>query len=162
MIAHGCRLLVALVGLLPHASLGFTWESYAPATIHQVILLHGDERERSTDGTRLINTADEKYRLTVTYLGSQRPVPPARRKLISDWVQAVALDPQVATWFRHEIQVLEGKDAYWLPVQEAVLPHMTKELSSGDQIDVYVMFIGHTAEDWMFLVNEFDNRNTQS
>jgi hypothetical protein len=129
----------------------FAWDQYAPATLQEVIALH----KGLADNKRLINTVEEKYRITVTYLGERRPIAPATRALIGDWVKTVGQDERLVSWFKQEIHVLEGEQTYWLPIQEVLWPHMGKELLAGNTVELYVLWIGYTGSDWVFLVNEF-------
>lgn len=138
--------------LAPQPGSGFPWENYAPGTIAQIVSVHEDARDGNA---LLINTTDEKYRVTVTYVGDKRPIQQPTRRLITEWVKAVGLDNALISWFKHEIHVLEGTKAYWLPVQEVLLPDLAKELSSGDAVELYIMWIGYTGTDWVFLINEF-------
>ncbi|MFQ5759603.1 MAG: hypothetical protein ACE5HM_01370 [Acidiferrobacterales bacterium] len=142
---------------VPPLSGAFSWENYAPATIARIISIHEDVQ--GSDAL-LVNTTDEKYRVTVTYLGEKRPIEEAARKHIFDGVKTVGLDSQLISWFKHEIHLSEGAHSYWLPIQEVLLPHLAKELSSGDAVDLYIMWIGYTGTGWVFLINEFQKART--
>lgn len=147
----------SLALLLAQESGAFSWESYAPATIAQIIAIH---EHVQGGGALLVNTPDEKYRVTVAYLGEKRPIEPTARKHISDWVETVGLGSELVSWFKHEIHVSEDTQSYWLPIQEALLAHFAKEISSGERVELYIMWIGHTGAGWVFLINEFQKGST--
>ncbi len=134
------------------AALASGWESYEPVTLAQVIAVHAD-----VGGVdRVINTAEEKYRVQVTHLGGRRPLPESTRTLIVDWARAVGVESQLISAFKQEIEVAEAGKSYWLPVQDVLLPHMGRELAAGDSVRLYVMWIGYVETRWVFLVNEFE------
>lgn len=154
-----CRPTAAIVlWAWPLAALAaFAWESYAPATLAQIAAIHGEVR----DVDRVINTAEEKYRVRVIYLGERRPLPEPTRALIADWVQATGADDRVPAWFKHEIRVAEEDRPHWLPIQEVLLPHIEQELAAGNAVDLYLMWIGYVERRWVFLVNEFQKPNAR-
>ena len=69
------------------------------------------------------------------------------------------LDPRVVELFDEEFLFIEDAAEFWLPVQSVLVPHMSYELSEGDKVTLYVVFIGGRNDgagpDWIFLVNEF-------
>lgn len=53
-----------------------------------------------------------------------------------------------------------GSQEYRLPVQKVLMRAFEKEVEPGDEVELFVVFIGGRAPDWIFLVNEFDVRRS--
>jgi hypothetical protein len=91
--------------------------------------------------------------------------PLSREKLafIVDWATSVSAQmsrEQVAALFRSEGLFREDSTEYWLPVQSQLIPYMKEELRVGDEVTLYLVWIGalksSSAElDRVFLVNNF-------
>lgn len=63
--------------------------------------------------------------------------------------------PGVPLAFRRELKVVEAGIEYWVPVQEVLVPSMKVELGAGQEVELFMIYIGQVAGRHLFLVNEF-------
>ncbi len=103
----------------------------------------------------MIAAGSFKYRVRVTYTGQQRDIRVSVRQLISNWVKSLDLNPKLLDLFKQEILVREAGSQYWLPIQEQLLPHVAREVRTGDLVDLYIMRVGSAKTESVFIVNEF-------
>jgi len=76
------------------------------------------------------------------------------------WAKAIKLGPEVPGAFKREIHVREADSEYWLHIQEVLSPDLQKEGSRACAADLYVMWLGSAKGDWVFIVNEFQFKNS--
>ena len=66
----------------------------------------------------------------------------------------------MARRFRREYLFQEGQTLLWLPVQDTVASYFPRELHTGQEIALYVLWLGayYAGDDitWAFVVTEFD------
>ncbi|MFQ5960013.1 MAG: hypothetical protein ACE5K9_02780 [Candidatus Methylomirabilales bacterium] len=132
----------------------FNFKRYRPYSLGQAIADHSHGERADW----VIEAGSFKYRVRVTYTGEQREIKASVKDLISKWVKSLGLNPKLLTLFKHEILVREGSGQYWLPIQEQLLPHVARELRVGGPVDLYVMHVGSTKTELVFIVNEFQAR----
>ena len=65
----------------------------------------------------------------------------------------------IADAFKREVKVREGGVDYWLPVQEVLVPAMTSELRQGEEIELFVIYVGQVDGRHLFLVNAFEHKD---
>jgi hypothetical protein len=62
--------------------------------------------------------------------------------------------------FDTEFLFTENLVEYWLPVQSPLIQHLQEVLRKGDDVTLYVAWVGAIKEssrlDWVFFVNEFE------
>jgi hypothetical protein len=97
----------------------------------------------------------------VQYTGQFRPIPEKRATLISYWIKAT--DPEqaeeVVAMFDTEALFIADTIEYWFPVQRQLIPYLEAELQEGDNVTVFLLWIGALVDqgefDRVFLMNEF-------
>jgi hypothetical protein len=102
-------------------------------------------------------------RVQVIYTGEFRDIDPIKQFLIESW--GAALSPEtgerVKGAFLQEVLVIESDVEHWIPVQELLVPFMEKELKSGDEAMIFVLWVGASMPDAetppvpVFILNEF-------
>ena len=116
------------------------------------------------DGTTAVLTRDSfPSRVKVKYTGRSRPISPQRKELIWDWLGTIfgreKRDEYVKMWDT-EFLFTENLVEYWLPVQSPLVQALQKELEKGDDVTLYLAWVGARKEsdkvDWVFFVNEFE------
>jgi hypothetical protein len=144
-------LAVAFVSVVALAGQTPDWSDYKPATVaaawSRATVIEG------TDYT--IETKNIKYAVEAVYTGEHREVGSPRRKLIGGWVKALGHPKQFAEAFEHEIEIRNGKDTVWLPLQNALVEPFAQEARSGSQLRLYIMYVGAVGADRVFVVNRF-------
>lgn len=144
---------------------GFPWNDFERRTLSQLVKTNNDEdaedaKRLPVDQNRMVmrgNILSSVVR--VTFTGQCRPVSAERKKFLELWAGTYSSTPDYAAYFETECLFKEVTDDYWLPVQKQVAGYFSKELQTGDTIDIYLirpggLRLGKTA-DWVFLVEEF-------
>lgn len=129
----------------------FNFKRYRPYSLAQAIADHSHGERADW----VIEAGTFKYRVRVTYTGQHRAIKASVKDLISKWVKSLGRHPKLLTLFKHEILVREDGTEYWLPIQEQLLPHVARELRKGGSVDLYIMHVGSTKTELVFIVNEF-------
>lgn len=130
------------------------WSEYTPSTLERII----EDHHVLTDGGDtdfVLDPGSDRHRVRVRYTGKQRTIPEGRRAFLKAWARSVQGSHTVEELFDREILVEEGSRVYWLPVQNALLPAIGREVDPDDYVELFVVFVGGRAPDWIFLVNEF-------
>ena len=155
-------LLFAAFPVQPRAQeQGFPWHLYELRTLREVVEENAAHATKYKDQGQLIFTKGRPYRARVTFTGESRPLPAERKELIELWVGTYGIDERYLKLFENEFLFKEGSDEHWLPVQTPVSKYFDKELRKGDEVEVYVQFVGGKREKgsdktvWIFLMNEF-------
>ena len=141
--------ILAVFALAASTAAAADWSRYTPQPIDD--LLRGMPRP-----TGLAITPEIPIRSRVRYSGEFRPLADDSRRLISAWTKSMNV-PAAADAFRQEIRIQEPGGDYWVPVQESLVPAMRSELKSGDQIEVFLIFVGHVDGRPLLLVNAFNH-----
>jgi len=144
--------VAAVLALSIPGLLAFDYEAYKPSRLADV----RKEQAATQIGDWNIVGADFRYRMTVAFSGELRKIDPGSQKLIGMWVKSVGTDPKVADMFAQEVRVVEAGTSYWLPIQKVLVEPLRSEAKTGQQLNLFVTWIGSTKTDFVFLVNEFD------
>lgn len=136
------------------------WDDYRTSSISAITAKHKSHFNNSNipkDAPVLnIHPAGDPFRTSVIYLGKTRPIKVSRREFIGIWEKSAGIKTvKLNGMFNNEIQVREGDTTYWLPIQNVLIPHLTKEVKTNGQVTLFVRFIGTNQGDWVFLINEF-------
>jgi len=102
----------------------------------------------------LVITKDIPIRSKVTYSGEFRDLSEDSRRLIAAWAESMNV-PGAPQAFRRELKVTEAGVEYWVSVQEVLVSFMHAELGTGDEIELFLVYIGQVEGRHIFLVNEF-------
>lgn len=148
------------------------WEKYQPRTLDQILKNHAakvlddpDILMNFPDGSTAVLARDSfTSRVKVTYTGQSRSISPRRKELIRDWL-TTTYGPKVRDEYVKlldtEFLFTETLIEYWLPVQNPLIQALQEELKKGDEVTLYVAWIGARKEsgkvDWVFVVNSFTN-----
>jgi hypothetical protein len=147
-----------------------SWKDYQPRTLDQIIKDHAakvldnpDILMTFPDGSAAVLTRDSfPSRVNVTSTGRSRSISPKRKELIKDWLTTnygLNRRDEYVKLFDTEFLFTETFVEYWLPVQSSLIQPLQEELKKGDEVTLYVAWVGASKEsgkvDWVFLVNEF-------
>lgn len=150
------RLLLLLAVLFASAAMAEDFErsAYVSATLAQAAAeLHaeiGSERP-----SYWLDPAHHKYTAVVVYTGRSRPLDPGIGKMIGAWVMAMRHPDSYREMFKTEVEVREGKELYWVPIQESLLPPWRDEVSGGAHVEINVLMIGALERTPIFTVAGF-------
>ncbi|HEV7906118.1 MAG TPA: hypothetical protein VGO96_19915 [Pyrinomonadaceae bacterium] len=154
--------LSLLLGCCSHSfAQGFPWADFKPRTLKEIVALDAREIKQSEKRNSIILHADMLLSVVrVKYTGKSRPVSKTKKELLANWAQTFTGNgEQYAAMYEEDLLFTEDGVEYWLPVQKKVIPHFTKELKEGDEVDLYLVRAGGVCVkkvcDWFFLVEEF-------
>jgi hypothetical protein len=165
-----CSLALAVMTISISAQDQDSWKHYLPRTLDQIIKNHAakvlddpDIEMSFPDKSTAVLTRDSfPSKVKVTYTGRSRTISPKRKELIKDWLTTIypdRRDEYLKVWDT-EFLFTETLIEYWLPVQSPLIQPLQEELRKGDDVTLYVAWVGARKEsgkvDWVFLVNEFE------
>lgn len=145
------------------------WDKYQSRTLDQIIKNHAakvlddpDIVMDFPDGSTAVLTRDSfPSRVKVTYTGRSRSISPKRKELIKYWLKTTHSDRgEYIKLFDTEFLFTETLIEYWLPIQSPLIQGLQEELKKGDEVTLYVAWVGARKEsgkvDWVFVVNKFE------
>jgi hypothetical protein len=145
-----CFVFAFVTGMLTQEQTA-NWNDYRPSSLKDAwlagVVLKG------ADYT--IEAENVKFAVVGTFAGGHRDVGTARHDLLRRWAKALDHPVQVEEMFAHEIEVRAGRESYWLPLQSPLVEPFAREVRAGDPVRLFIMYIGATGEDRLFIVNEF-------
>lgn len=127
----------------------FDVDRYQPATLTDVVA-----RQPSASGVSVVR--DIPIRAKVVYSGQFRGLPADTLRVLEAWSMVMRV-PLAGTTFHREVLLHEGPRAFWVPVQEVLVPAMQDELERGEIIQVFAIYIGQIDGRHVFLINAFDH-----
>jgi len=153
-------LIMVMIPLMFAGQAKADWSRYKPGKMVDII----EANKEIAKGLKFLFTAKSFPTLaSVTYLGKIRNISEQKMVFLDKYLTKTLSKPQWTKLFKREIQVREGKQVYWLPIQEPVLGFFPKEVKTGDVVNLYVIWAGAVRIDkkmvWVFLVNEFKASN---
>ena len=141
-------LLASLLLHLPLSSVA-AWEDYKEKSLQATI----DEISASAE---FAYTPGLPQLVLVTYTGEKRAVPENRMSIVRNWVELIGQPTEVGDLFFTEMKFLEDGKHHWLPTQKPLIAFFEKEISPGEQVWLYAVWVGATESEWVFVVNEFE------
>ncbi|MBA7471255.1 hypothetical protein ES707_06561 [subsurface metagenome] len=149
-------ILICVLHFFQRAVYGFDYDSYKPFTMNSVVLAHprDDDTPPEIDFESLECGRLLKIRVKAIYSGEFRPLSKIHKRVLSMWCKSTRKD-QVFELFKQEVKLKEGKNIYWVPIQEALVPDLKKEAKPSQESTFYIVYIGQFNDDHVFLINEF-------
>lgn len=134
------------------------YERYVHRTLRGIISSHSNQE--TLGKSNMLLTGDTfPSRVRVTYTGSSRKIPPARKQHMDMFAGSFNIAPALIAKYETEMLFKEGPDEHWLPVQKDLIPFFEKELTKGEEVILYAEWVGarkvEDKWDWIFIVNEF-------
>jgi hypothetical protein len=154
--------IAVFIALPPSWSGEFDYASYTQTTLQNIIAEEqkyseeqvADKKHTDTELV-LLDCRVAKYRVSCRYSNVLRPVSEKKKSVIIGWMEMLAFDTKSASLYKQEMRVSEGTSVQWIPIQEQLFPHLTRELVKNDTIDLFVIFIGKVESELVFIGTEF-------
>lgn len=128
----------------------FDYAAYHPAALAQIIsALPPHPADWFAEG-------ETRFRTSVTFTGSFRPVAKARQDYIAGWAKAMGHPVETASVFNQEVEIEQAKTRYWMPIQQVLVEQLQTEVPAGAPVELYVLLMGTQADQPVFAVSEFD------
>jgi hypothetical protein len=107
----------------------------------------------------IFNAAMPGLAVVAAYTGRNRRIGGGRGEFLAQ-VGTALKNPSITSLYRKEIEVIEQGRPYWIPVQEEVFPHLSKELTPGQEVTLFVRYLGGSvgSAECIYLLIEFDAR----
>jgi len=165
MNTHKGRLPIAAVMVICVStacrSAEFHYASYVESTLQNIIAEELNHSVGSAGHQRNVPFVEiecqvAKYRVLCNYTAIRRPISGKNKNLIQLWMKTLQIETALASLYRQEIKVMEGMNAHWIPVQDNLLPHLDRELSRNDAIELFILFLGKTDSGYVFIATEFE------
>jgi hypothetical protein len=119
-------------------ALAFDPSSFRPATFKNF----QRQQPAAVEGRDVVlDTAVPALAVAVKYTGAARRIPPARAALIETAGKGRGASAPGGR-YAQEIEVVEQGRSYWLPVQKDVLSDLSTLLNPGQELTVYVRYLG--------------------
>ena len=144
-------MLAGLILLLPLASIA-AWEDYKEKSLQATI----DEYIDSSASADLAFTPGLPQLVLATYTGEKRSIPEDRENMVRAWLEMIGQPKETGGLFLTEMKFLEDGKDHWLPIQKPLITFIEKEVSPGENVWLYAVWIGATKSEWVFVVNEFN------
>jgi hypothetical protein len=135
-----------------HSAAAFDPSRYSPRLLGDVV------RQYPVQRGGLSLSPDIPIRSSVVYSGEFRGLLGDSRRLIRAWSESMSA-AGITDEFKREVKVREEGVDYWLPVQEVLAPIMLRELRPGEEIQLFVIYVGQVGGRYLFLVNAFDHKD---
>lgn len=143
-----------------------SWNRYQPRILGELELLTGELLGEITEerAVYIETSPDYQYpsRVRVVFTGDFRDASESRLEGIKIWMATFAPSltaDEISSLFGQEGLFIEGEKEYWIPVQSTLIPIMEDELSPGNDVELFLNWIGATKEfdeiDRINLVNAF-------
>ena len=141
----------AAVFILTISAVASDFEDYKQVSVAQAwaetVVIKG------TDYT--IETANYKYVVETIYTGKHREIAPDRKELFRRWTKSLRHPEEYAQLCDHEIQIRDGKQEYWVPLQNALLNPFVAEAKTNSRLRLHLMYIGAKGNDRVFMITRF-------
>jgi hypothetical protein len=157
---------IALLALFPAGwSSGFQFASYTRSTLQDIIAEEqnhsfGQAAAEPQAGFIQLECQVAKYRILCRYSDIRRVISKNKSNVIRLWTETLNIDPKFASLYRQEIQVAEGLDLHWIPIQDQLLPHINQELVKNDMIELFIILTGKAGSEFVFIATEFKKSNS--
>jgi len=98
-----------------------------------------------------------KYKCIAVYSGDYRMLSEQKRSFIEMALRLLGNDPAFADHYIYEAQFSDNGVSFWMPIQEHIRPFYEDEVSPGDAILIYYLYLGydHDRTEWVFLNTDF-------
>lgn len=147
------RFISLLLTFLALNSYAFDYQSYRATPLVEALKEHQEDHEEKAD--IIINGSVSKYSSNVIFTKKLRKIGEPRKGYIRSWAKSLGISREVADLYQHEFLVTDGKIEIWVPMQEPVLPHMGKELTTDFPFILYYIYAGKQQDEIILLGTEF-------
>lgn len=155
-------IFLSFCALTPCVNAEFDNRSYTKADFSAIKAEHGEVffgKMKDTDYN--ISAVTFKYRIPVTFSRQLRKISSDNKQVLDAWGESLRVKKEFLDLYHNEFKIKFGKETYWIPVQETLLPDMGNELNEGDEFELYVLLIGSTKDKFVFLTTEFKSNRTR-
>lgn len=134
----------------------FDFNAYQITTFVDIKASHTDDLLKASQKSNyVVSAASFKYNLPITFTQELRKITGDNKTVIKAWQQTLRVPDNFVNLYQYEFKAVFGKETYWIPVQDELLPSMGAELLSGDKFELYVLLIGAIKNKLVFLTTEF-------
>ena len=138
------------------------WDQYEPRTLRSIIDTNQEFAKKLNSNKKAMLLTGDNFpsQVRLTYLVDSRALPTEQKVLLDAWRKASRDIAPPEDVFTTQVRFEEDSREYWILVQKPLLDALPKELSRGQALDAYVMWIGAIKVgkrwEWLFAMNEFE------
>lgn len=103
----------------------------------------------------MVDAGMKKYRIEVEFTGNVRSADPDFRQFIAGWAYALNVPSHVAELFDTEVEVRQGEEVLWMPIQRQMVDAFRREVAPTAKVEVFVLLLGAHEQDAVLAINEF-------
>lgn len=149
-------LTVSALYSLAFSVYSFDYNSYKKSTLSGMLNDLADADCRPTKQNESIYSANiHKYRFEIKFTKKLRKINPDVQLYLERYAKAIPSRKDFIDLYKHAFLVKDSNKEYWLLVQEKLLPYMGNELKVGQEFEIYVVVLGSTKNQCVFLATEF-------
>lgn len=141
----------------------FPYDLYVPTTVGELIESGDEDAVNSgipVEKRRLWLPA-VRHSSVVEYTGKSRELLESHREFLNNLHQSIpSISKEGVGLYTKEILVKEGDREVWMLIQGSVFPYLEKEVKVGWEINVYYYWFGALGHDYIFGINEFQNKSS--
>ncbi len=148
---------LALMLVTSVANAEFNYASYQPSSYTELLTQEREFFKSQNMGTEatLFSAAPEKYTITVKYSGKFVEINQQQRQFLTNWQQSLPAAESFIKLYEKAL-VVEGLiEPVEIPIQQSLLPSFEAELTSGQEIKLYVVKAGWSNNTLILLATEF-------
>ena len=150
---HISRVAALLALLVPLVANAFDYDAYTAVELSSVV----PTLEVNPGGTTYhLDAAHSRYRSNVVFTGQIRPLGDQVLNLVKHWVVAMKHPHEYEKLFQSEVEVVQGEQHYWMPIQEQLVGAFLQEVAPRDHVTVYVLLVGGVDRTPVFAVSELE------
>lgn len=138
------------------------WDRYEARTLRSIIDTNQEfAKQLNSNKKAMLLTGDNfPSKVRLTYLVDSRPLPAEQKVLLDSYRKSMRPSAPPEDVFTTQVRFEEDPHEYWILVQKPLLDALPKELSRGQTLDAYVMWMGAIKVgkhwEWLFAMNEFE------
>ncbi len=129
------------------------WSDYKEASLANLIFC-----EKEMTASTCVPISENKFIIKGTYTGIFKKIDWKKYSSVLICVNIFNVNKpfkEMLGLYGHELQIKNGTETYWMPVQSSIIPYLKKEVKEGEVINLYVIRLGADKCKWAFFINEF-------
>ena len=146
------KTLFLIITIVSQSAYAFDYKSYKEVSFEKAINTHKEAVGSSVDIA--ISAAVFKYKSKVIFTNKFRKITDKRKQFLQYWAKALRQHEFIKN-YKSEILIKNGEKEMWVPMQDQVIPFMSKEIEIDEKFYLYHLFAGSNMGKWVFLGTEF-------
>jgi hypothetical protein len=147
-------ILLLLTASLATFAGDFDYDAYEPIVLADLVAATSVDPRADY----YFDVALPRFQSTVAFTGRTRAISSDGKDFIAHWAYATKLPASYPDLFQDEVEVKQGNDSYWMPIQQSLLEDFAKEILPGNNVHLYISFLGEFKHAPVFAISGFKSR----